>query len=73
MYANYENLAAEVLAYAVKDYKNLKEKLKKTKREAEINKINFELKSIEKFLLSEKFNFTEISGNNLLALAKEME
>lgn len=70
MYDGYELLATKILAYAVEDYKKIN-KLFMRASPAKKKELLQEKKKIEEFLLSGKFNFTDISGEQLLAMAKD--
>lgn len=61
--SGYEDLAAEIIAAAIKDYIKLKNK---TDYESLLEK-----RKIEKFLLSEKYNFSDISGKETLKAINE--
>ena len=65
----YEKLAAEVIACAIRDYRKLKRALPRiTSEKSKMNAL-LEMSRIENFLLSEKFNYTDISGKHLFYLA----
>lgn len=68
----YETLAAEIIAYAVRDYRHIMKKFMRASPK-EKTTLLYEKRQIEKFLLSEKFNFTDISGKDLLELAKNAD
>lgn len=65
----YEKLAAEVIAYAIRDYRRLKRTLLRVTSEKDKMKTLLEMSRIKNFLLSEKFNYTNISGEHLFYLA----
>lgn len=67
---NIEMLGNAVVMQAVKDYRR---EYKKLKRDPYNQHAKDELRQIEKFFLSGRFNlFTDISGDKLLSSVKEM-
>lgn len=66
----YELLAIKIIACAVEDYKKVTKSFMRASP-AKKRDIIKEKKDIEAFLLSEKFNYTDITGERLLELAKD--
>lgn len=68
-YKGYEDLAVKTLLYAVEDYKRINRLFMRSSPSKKKELIQ-EKEDIEAFLLSEKFNYTDISGEQLLKMAK---